>query len=82
LRGSHDVSGHPDDEQVAQALVEDDLGRHARIGAPQDDREGLLARHQLGAFRAAGQGDPRLARGKPAVPFPQALQRLRSRDRQ
>ena len=33
LRRRHDVAGHPNDEQVADPLVEEDLRGHARIGA-------------------------------------------------
>ena len=33
--------------------VEDELGRHARIGTSEDDRERLLARRQLAAARRA-----------------------------
>src|SRR5262249_36747878 len=32
-----DVPRHPEDEEVAQTLVEDQFGGHARIGAGQDD---------------------------------------------
>jgi hypothetical protein len=40
-RGRDDVACDADDEQVAQPLIEDDLGGHARESAPQDDRERL-----------------------------------------
>ena len=40
LRRRDDVPGHADDEQVAQALVEDDLRRHPRVGASEDDGDG------------------------------------------
>ena len=39
LRGRHDVAGHADHEQIAQALIEDGLGGRARIGAAQNDGE-------------------------------------------
>src|SRR5688572_13439670 len=42
LRGRHDVAGDADDEEVTEALVEDDLRGHARVRAPQHDRERLL----------------------------------------
>src|SRR5687768_6593656 len=58
LRRSDDVSGNPDDEQVAQALVEDDLRGHARVGASENDGERLLARRQLGAPRLAYERVP------------------------
>ena len=53
LRGSDDVAGDPDDEQVAEILVEHDLDRHARVGAAEDDREGLLLEIGLGALACA-----------------------------
>ena len=42
LRRGHDVAGHADDEQVAEALVEHDLRRHARVRAAKHDGERLL----------------------------------------
>ena len=42
LRGSDDVAGDTDDEEVAEALVKDELGRDPGIGASQDDGEWLL----------------------------------------
>ena len=46
LRRGDDVARHADDEQVAEALIEDHLGRHARVGAAQDDGERLLTGRQ------------------------------------
>ena len=43
LRRRDDVAGDADHEQVAEALVEDDLGGHPRVGAAEDDGERLLA---------------------------------------
>ena len=37
-----DVSRGPDDEEVPEALVEDDLGGHPGVGAPEEDGEGTL----------------------------------------
>jgi hypothetical protein len=42
--------GHADHEQVTQALVEDQLGRHARVRAAEDDRERPLVL-DVGAVR-------------------------------
>jgi hypothetical protein len=42
LRRCDDVARDADDEQVPEALVEHDLGRHACIGAAEHDRERLL----------------------------------------
>ena len=36
LLRSGDVAGHAHGEDVAEALVEEDLDRHARVGAPQN----------------------------------------------
>src|ERR1051325_3174335 len=53
LRGSDDIAGDADHEQVAEPLVEDDLRRDPRIGAAEHDRERLLAVRELGAPRLA-----------------------------
>jgi hypothetical protein len=42
LRGSDDVAGDTDNEEVAEALVKDEFGWDPRIGASQDDGEWLL----------------------------------------
>ena len=44
LRRRDDVARDADDEQIAQALVEDDLGGRARIGAAEHDRARRLRR--------------------------------------
>ena len=41
-----DVAGHADVEDVPEALVEDDLGRHAGVGTRQDRAMRVLARGQ------------------------------------
>ena len=51
LRRCHDVAGDTDDEQVAQALIEHDLGGDARVRAPEDNRERLLSIGQIAAMR-------------------------------
>ncbi len=56
LRGSHDVSGNTDHEQIPKALIEDDLRWHSRIGASEDNGERFLARCQLAATRLARKG--------------------------
>jgi hypothetical protein len=53
LRGRHDVPGDADDEQVAEPLAEDELGRDAGIRAPQDDRERPLVLRRIEAPRSA-----------------------------
>lgn len=76
-RRCDDVAGHPDHKQIAQALVEDDLHRNARVGATENRGDRFLACGQLSAagakFRrvAAGTG-----RDEAAVSLSQALQRF------
>ena len=41
-RAADDVSRHADDEQLADSLIEDELGRHPRVGAADDDRQRRL----------------------------------------
>ena len=55
LRRRNDIPGNADDKEISQALVEHDFCRHAGIRASKDDRDRLLARHQLGAPTPAGQ---------------------------
>ena len=54
LRRRHDVAGHADDEQLAQPLIEDQLGRHAGICAAQQHRKGGLLHDELAAARLVG----------------------------
>ena len=42
LRRCDDVSGNANDEQVAKALIEDDLRWHPRVGTTENDGERLL----------------------------------------
>ncbi len=51
LRRRDDVAGDADHEQIAEALIEDELGRHARVGAAEDDRERQLVLRQRRAPR-------------------------------
>src|SRR5690606_27926547 len=46
LRRRHNVAGYTNHEQVAKALVEHELHRHARIGATEHDRNRTLALEQ------------------------------------
>jgi hypothetical protein len=47
LRGGDDISGNADDEEITQALVENDLCRYARVGASENDGERFLAFGEL-----------------------------------
>src|SRR5262245_26224929 len=49
LRGRGDVADHADDEQIAEPLVEYELGGHSRVRAAKNDGERLLAGGQLAA---------------------------------
>ena len=55
LRRGDDVARNADDKQVAEALVEDDLGRHPGVGASEDDSERFLAGGELVTALRAGQ---------------------------
>jgi hypothetical protein len=77
LRGGDDVSRNPNDEQVAESLIEDDLGRNTRIRTTKDNCERLLPRRQLAAaclvrywVVAGSAGD------EAAISFPKALERF------
>src|SRR6516162_10062685 len=77
LRGGDDVPGDADHEKIAEALVEHELGRDARVGAPEDDRERLLAGDEGGAMgRIGSPTDDRAARDEPAVSVPEANESL------
>jgi hypothetical protein len=49
----NDVAGYADGEEIAEAFIEDEFGRNARIGARQDYGERVLAGFE---FVAAGGG--------------------------
>jgi hypothetical protein len=53
LRSSDDIPGNSNDKQVAEALVEYDFCRHARVGTTENNGEGLLTCRQLVATRLA-----------------------------
>ena len=53
--GRRDVAGNPRHKEVPDALIEDELHRHARIGAGEDRRERHLLRRRL--FAAQGEID-------------------------
>lgn len=56
LRRRDNVAGHPDHEQIPEALVEHDLGRYPGIGAAEDDGKGCLVERELYASPAAHAG--------------------------
>src|SRR5690606_12736202 len=64
-----------------EALIEHDLRRHARVGAAENDRKGLLRdRHLAAAALARERIVVALRRDETRVAFPQPLQSFSSRD--
>lgn len=57
LRGGDDVAGDTDDEEIPEALVEDEFGGDPRIGTTQDDSERLLGCCELDAASLAETGE-------------------------
>jgi hypothetical protein len=58
LRRRNDVARDADDEQIAEALIENNFRRHTRVRAAEDDRERFLPLRELVAPRGA---DARIA---------------------
>ena len=72
LRGSDNVSGHPDDEEVPETLIENDLRRRARVRTTEDDGKGILTPGDL--FEASLIDEPVVAGGarkKPPIALPE-----------
>mmetsp|Transcript_94405 Transcript_94405/g.254041 ORF Transcript_94405/g.254041 Transcript_94405/m.254041 type:complete len:234 (-) Transcript_94405:197-898(-) len=57
-RGVQAIARHADHEDVAQALVEDNLGGHTRIRAPQDSNGRELLRDEGPSLEGAPLGPP------------------------
>jgi hypothetical protein len=75
LRRGDDISGYPDDKQVAKALIAHNLYWHSRIGTSQDDGERLLDQHQLTAALLERERVPATkVRHEAAVSLPQAFE--------
>src|SRR5690349_4355840 len=75
LRRRHDIPGHPDDEQVAKSLCENELGGNARVRTAEDDGKGCLAvREGEGTGAAERGGWVRDARDELAIARPQTRQ--------
>jgi hypothetical protein len=71
LRRGDDISRNADDEQVAKALVEHNLGRHAGVRASENDGERLLPRRKLMAGSAGGLGAVPKVGDETAIAFAQ-----------
>src|SRR4051812_7533113 len=67
LRGRNDISCHPDHEEIAESLIEHDLSGDARVGAAEDDGEGLLALSELWTARPTQESIGITQRGCEAV---------------
>ena len=75
------LPGDANHEQVAQSLVEHDLGRHAGVRAAENDGERLLAGGHVGGAGLAGETICLLGVGdEPPISLPQPFERLLSRD--
>src|SRR5687768_7316176 len=77
LRGSDDVTGDANYEQIAESLVEHDLHRHARVRTAENDGERLLLQRQFVAIDPGGRATGVLRVGDEAgVALPQSCERL------
>ena len=77
LRRRDDIARDADHEQIAETLIEDDLHRHTRVRAAENDGERLLARDEIVASRLAHEClETADARDKAAITVPQALERF------
>src|SRR3989442_9041126 len=75
LRRGYDIAGNADNKQVAEALVEDNLSRHARVGTSEDDCKRLLiCRHFEAARLARERVMAANVRYKATVAFSQAFE--------
>ena len=69
------VSGDPHGEDDAEALVVDNFGRHAGVGAAEHDRERCLSLGKRGPSLAVTARMPQLAADEPLVAGGEALER-------
>ena len=77
LRRRHDIARDPDDEQIAEPLIEDQLRGDARVGAAKDDGKRFLSGHELGTSRRIRQHTfVGLIRGEALIAFPKPLEGL------
>jgi hypothetical protein len=81
LRRGDNVASHTDDEQVTEALIENNLRRHPRIRTSENNGERLLAcRERLAAFLVRRCVVDPVVRRKATVTRVQALERIPGRD--
>ena len=72
----HEVSGNSYDEEIAQAFVKEQLGRHARICAAENHGERMLVGDQAAPAIEGIVGVPFLIRYKTRVPGQKPGERL------
>ena len=75
LGGGHDVAGYANDEQILEALVEDDLGRRPAVRAADHDGDRRLRGHVAAAV-AHERVDAAHVLGVACVPLAQSGERL------
>lgn len=78
--GVGDVAGDADDEEVAEALVEEEFRRHAGVGAAEDDGEGVLGGFEGGAPVAGFVGVLQLTGDEAAVAVFESLEGIEGSD--
>jgi len=79
LSRSYDVSCHADNEQIAEALVENHLHGYPGVGAGEDDREWILTPDQFRTFLVADrQVDGAFLIDEATVAFSQAFDGISS----
>src|SRR3981189_3367961 len=74
------IAGRADDKEVANVLIEDDLGCGPRISASDNDGKWMLCLRRFRAARCDRFGRAVFATGKPLVARLQASERLIARD--
>jgi len=79
--GRRHVAGDADDEQFAGGRIEDDLGRHPRVGTAENRRVGLLPLREFGQVLPPHRGVARFSIEIPFLTGDQARERLVCRHR-
>ena len=76
------VASDADHEEISQALIEDDLGRHPRVRAPDDGDLGVRLPDLCAALHGVELGATRLARPEACVPAREILEDVDRRTHQ
>ena len=72
----HNVTRYTNDEQVAESRVENQLRRHPRVAATENDGKRMLALDEIGEYLDGRLRKARLTPQKARVAFHQARERL------